>query len=370
MVVKIGTAVLTDERGRFDALRFGRLCDELAEAAAERELVVVSSGAIALGLERLGLERRPGDLPGKQAAAAVGQGALMQRYAEAMGKRGLAVGQILLTHEDVADRQRYLNARQTLAALLAQRALPVINENDTVSVEEIQFGDNDALAGLVVGLCGAELLVLLSDVDGLYDRDPRDATAAAPAKLVAEVAEVTPEIEALAGGSRSGLGTGGMIAKVRAARLAAESGAVTVVAPGRRDGSLAALLRGEPVGTVFGAPRLPLRARQRWIAHALKPKGRLLVDAGAREALLRRGGSLLPSGLRAVEGDFGRGAAVEIAGEDGRPFARGLAGYGASELSRLCGRKSGEIAGILGYKYLDEIVHRDDLILLEGGAAA
>ncbi|MHB1845986.1 MAG: glutamate 5-kinase [Deltaproteobacteria bacterium] len=369
VVVKVGTAVLTDAKGRFDPVRFAALCLELAQAAAERELVVVSSGAIALGVARLGLERRPSDLPGKQAAAAVGQCDLMQRYAAALGGHGLVVAQLLLTHADVADRQRYLNARQTLKALLAQRALPVINENDTVSVEEIQFGDNDALAGLVVGLCDAELLVLLSDIDGLFDRDPRDpraprdATTAATARLLPFVPEVTHDIEALAGESRSGVGTGGMIAKVRAARRSAESGAVAVIAPGRKPGVLGAVLRGEEIGTAFGAPRLPLRSRQRWIAHAQKPKGRLVVDAGAREALLHRGGSLLPPGLREVVGDFARGAPVEIAGPDGQPFARGLTGYGAAELAKLCGHKTSEIAQLLGYKYLNEIVHRDDLVL-------
>ena len=361
VVVKIGTAVLTDPAGRFDAPRFAGLCDELAAAGKDRELVLVSSGAIALGVERLGLGQRPVDLPGKQAAAAVGQCRLMQRYAEELGRHGLTVGQLLLTHEDVEDRRRYLNARQTLGALLAQRVIPIINENDTVSVDEIQFGDNDALSGLVVGLCDAELLVLLSDVDGLYDRDPRDGPMAS---LISEVAEVTPALEALAGGSRSGVGTGGMIAKVRAARRAAESGALTVIAPGHRPGTLAAVLKGDRVGTLFAAPRPPLRSRQRWIAHALNARGKLVVDAGAREALLHRGGSLLPSGLRRVEGDFERGCAVDIALEDGAPFARGLAGYGSRELARLCGVRSTEIAPLLGYKYLDEVVHRDDLVLL------
>ncbi|HUB10135.1 MAG TPA: glutamate 5-kinase [Myxococcales bacterium] len=362
LVVKVGTAVLTDPSGRFDASHFEALATELAEVARRRELIVVSSGAIALGVEALGLVARPTDLPGKQAAAAVGQCWLMHQYAQQLGRQHLAVGQMLLTHEDFADRRRYLNARQTLGALLAAKAVPVINENDTVSVEEIQLGDNDSLAALVVGLCDAELLVLLSDVEGLFDADPK---AAADARLVEQVPEVTPEIEALAGGSRGGLGTGGMTAKVRAARRASDSGALTVIASGRRPGVLGALLRGENVGTIFGAPRPPLRARQRWIAHALHPKGLLVVDDGARDALRRRGSSLLPSGLTEVRGDFDRGEAVEIAGPDGKAFARGLAGYGSRELARLAGVRSGEIERVLGYKYLDEIVHRDDLVLLE-----
>lgn len=361
LVVKIGSAVLTDEAGHFDAARFTSLAAELAELARRCELIVVSSGAIALGVEALRLPARPTDLPVKQAAASVGQCRLMHLYTEQLGRHGLTVGQLLLTHEDFADRRRYLNARQTLAALLAARAVPVINENDTVSVDEIQLGDNDALAALVVGLCDAELLVLLSDVDGLFDADPK---ATAEARLVEQVPEITPAIEALAGGSRGGLGTGGMAAKVRAARRASDSGALTIIAPGRREGVLGALLRGEPLGTIFGSPRPPLRARQRWIAHALHPKGLLLVDDGAREALCHRGSSLLPSGLTEVRGEFERGEAVEIAGADGRPFARGLAGYGAAELARLRGLRSADIERVLGYKYLDEIVHRDDLVLL------
>jgi glutamate 5-kinase len=360
VVVKIGSAVLTDAAGHFDAPRFEALCQELAVAAGNHELVVVSSGAIALGVERLGLEKRPTDLPAKQATAAVGQCRLMQLYGEALGKRGFVVGQLLLTHEDVADRRRYLNARQTLAAILAQHVIPIINENDTVSVDEIQIGDNDQLAGLVVGLCDADLLVLLSDVDGLYERDPRDDPNA---KRIPQVTELTPEIEAIAGVSRSGLGTGGMATKVRAAKRATETGALTVIASGRRAGTLSAVLRGDDVGTVFGAPRPPLRARQRWIAHALRTKGTLIVDAGAREALVRRGSSLLPSGLQRVVGEFERGAAVEIADVEGKPFARGLAGYGSEELAHLCGVRSAEIESLLGYKYLDEIVHRDDLVL-------
>ncbi len=363
VVVKIGSAVLADAAGRFAADRFSALCADIAEAAREREVVIVSSGAIALGVRELSLPSRPVSLPGKQAAAAVGQCLLMQLYGAELSRRGRRAGQVLLTHDDVADRRRYLNARQTLQALVANGVVPVVNENDTVAVEEIQFGDNDALAGLVAGLWDAELLVLLSDVDGLYDRDP----AVPGARRITEVALVTEEIEALAGNSRSGVGTGGMIAKVRAARRAAESGTLSIVAAGRTPGVLPALLRGEEIGTLFGAPREALRARQRWIAHALEARGRLHVDAGAREAIVTRGGSLLASGLRRVEGAFGRGEAVEIAGEDGRPFARGLAGYGSEELARLCGARSAEIEARLGYKYLDEVVHRDDLVLLAVG---
>ncbi len=360
VVVKIGSAVLTDASGRFEPARFETLCKEIAVAAGNREIIVVSSGAIALGVETLKLETRPTDLPAKQATAAVGQCRLMRLYGDELGKHGFVVGQVLLTHEDVADRRRYLNARQTLAALLERRVIPIINENDTVSVDEIQIGDNDALAGLVVGLCDADMLILLSDVEGLYERDPRDDPQA---QRVQQVTELTAEIESLAGASRSGLGTGGMATKVRAAKRATETGALTVIASGRIKGTVTAVLRGEDVGTVFGAPRPPLRARQRWIAHALRAKGTLIVDAGAREALVRRGSSLLPSGLQRIVGDFERGAAVEIAGQDGKPFARGLVGYDSQDLAKLCGVLSSEIESLLGYRYLDEVVHRDDLVL-------
>ena len=366
VVVKIGTAVLTDEQGRFDPARHAALCGELAHAAQTRQVVVVSSGAIALGVERLGLGRRPTELPLKQAAAAVGQCRLMHRYEDELARRDRVVGQLLLTHDDVADQRRYLNARQTLLALLGAGAIPIINENDTVAVDEIQFGDNDSLAGLVVGLCDADLLVLLSDVDGLYSRDPR-LPGPTPARLLSEVEEISPALEATATGSLSGLGSGGMAAKLRAAKRAADIGAVTVIAAGKRAGVLGSVLAGENTGTVLGSAEGiagRLRLRQRWIAHALEPAGILRVDAGAEAALRNRGGSLLSSGLVEVEGRFERGSPVAITGPTGQPFARGLSGYSADELRKIRGANSRSIEELLGYKYLDEVVHRDDLVLL------
>lgn len=365
VVVKIGTAVLTDANGRFDGERHAALCEALEAAARDRQIVVVSSGAIALGIERLGLAHRPADLPLKQAAAAVGQSRLMRHYDEQLGGRGRTVAQLLLTHEDVADQVRYLNARQTLAALLATQVIPIINENDTVAVEEIKFGDNDALASLVVGLCDADLLVLLSDVDGLYTRDPR-LPGSTPAELVREVAEVTPALLQTATGSRSGLGTGGMAAKLRAAKQAADVGAPTVIAPGKLPGALTAVLAGEALGTVFDAPEggARLTLRKRWIGHALVPQGVLTVDAGAAAALRVRGSSLLAKGLLEVSGAFLRGSPVDIAEKEGPAFARGLTGYDADALRKIRGARSDAIEELLGYKYLDEVVHRDDLVLL------
>jgi glutamate 5-kinase len=366
IVVKVGTGTLTDPAGRFDRENCARLAAELAEAAAGRKLVLVSSGAVALGAERLGLARargRPWDIPTKQACAAVGQPHLMAAWGEALGEHGRNVAQVLLTADDLASRKRFLNARRTLDRLLVEDVIPVVNENDTVAVEEIKVGDNDTLAGLVAGCVEADLVAMLTDVEGLFDRDP----AAAGAALVREVPRVTSEIERMAGGAGSERSVGGMATKVKAARRLSAQGVATALLSGRRPGALAALLRGEPVGTVFAAGKDRLSSRKGWLAAAARGKGTILVDPGARRALVEQGRSLLPSGVKAVDGHFGVGDPVDIAVERGRPFARGLAGYAAEELRRIAGLKTSEIEGALGYKYLDEVVHRDDLVVLEGG---
>nr|WP_253910448.1 glutamate 5-kinase [Pyxidicoccus fallax] len=361
VVVKIGTNALTNATGRFNRTHFDALGRDLLWAAQGRELVVVSSGAIALGVERLGLPGRPKDIPGKQACAAVGQSRLMQAYEETFSGAGRAVAQVLLTHEDVQDRRRYLNVKHALERLLAAGVVPVINENDTVSVDELKFGDNDTLAGLVAGVVEAEALVLLSDVEGLYTGDPRrDETA----ELMLAVERVTPEVLALAGGTTSGVGTGGMATKVRAAARATESGIRCVITSGAVPGRLRAVLEGERVGTLFEPTGNRRSARAAWIAHALRPRGKLTVDAGAREAIVTGKRSLLPSGVRGVEGDFGRGDPVDLADESGAVFARGLATYEAAELRRIAGRRTADIEAVLGYRYLDEAVHRDDLAVL------
>ena len=360
VVVKIGTNALTRASGRFDRAHFEALAAELAKAAQARELVVVSSGAIALGVERLGLSARPKDMPGKQACAAVGQSRLMRAWEEALAPR--VVAQVLLTHGDVQDRRRYLNARHALERLLAERVIPVVNENDTVSVDEIKFGDNDTLASLVAGLVGADALVVLSDVEGLFDRDPRGDPGA---RLLGVVEKVSKDVLALAGASGTAVGTGGMATKVRAAARASELGIRTVITAGQTPGNLTRVLAGEDVGTLFEADAGRRHARAAWIAHALKPKGTLRVDDGARRAVLERNKSLLPSGLRAVEGNFSQGDPVDLADEKGRVFARGLAAYGADELRRLAGKKTSAIEATLGYRGLDEAVHRDDLALVD-----
>jgi len=361
LVVKLGTSALTDARGRFDRAHFDALSAGLAQAAAGRELVVVSSGAIALGVERLGYDARPADIPGKQACAAVGQSRLMRAWEEAFARSGRVVAQVLLTHDDVQDRRRYLNARQALRRLLAEGVIPIVNENDTVSVDELKFGDNDALAGLVTGLVEADALVILSDVEGLYDAHPAKAP---DARLVSEVKQVTAEILALAGGTASGVGTGGMATKVRAAAQATEVGAVCVITSGRAPERLAEVLAGQPVGTFFERQQERKNARRAWLAHAVRGQGRLVVDDGARHAVVEGKKSLLPSGIQRVEGEFSEGEPVELVDAQGVPFARGLAAYSSTDLRRILGKKSAEIAEILGFRSLDEAVHRDDLTTL------
>jgi glutamate 5-kinase len=362
-VVKIGTGALTNATGRFQRSHFDLLAEDLLAAASARQLVVVSSGAIALGVERLGLDTRPKDIPGKQACAAVGQSRLMQAYEEAFARQNRLVAQVLLTHEDVQERRRYLNAKHALERLLEQQVVPIINENDTVSVDEIKFGDNDTLASLVAGLVEADALVVLSDVEGMFDADPRTNPQA---KLLTEVDAVSPSVLALAGGAASGVGVGGMATKVRAAARVAELGIRCVITSGRVPGCLRQVLAGEAVGTLFHPSASRKKARRAWIAHALRPQGRLVVDDGAKSAVVARKKSLLPSGIRQVEGHFDEGDPVDLVDAHGHVIARGLSSYSAEALRKLAGKSSGEIEAVLGYRTLDEAVHRDDLVLLGG----
>jgi glutamate 5-kinase len=369
LVVKVGTGTLTDAAARFDRQNCERLSGELAELAGRHGLVLVSSAAIALGAERLGLVRSPRkswDIATKQAAAAVGQPDLMAEWGRALGAHGRQVAQVLLTAEDLASRKRFLNARHTFEKLLEHGVVPVVNENDTVAIEEIKVGDNDSLAALVATCVGADLVVMLTDVEGLYDRDPRSPGA----RLLSDVPRVTAEVERMAGGAGSERSVGGMATKIAAAKRLAAQGVGTALLSGRRPGALAALLAGDPVGTYF-APAAERRAgRREWLMLAARGKGTILVDAGARKALAGQGRSLLPSGVRGVEGSFGVGDPVDIAVEGEAPFARGLAGYGADEVRRIAGLKSSEIERTLGYKYLDEVVHRNDMVLTDAGREA
>jgi glutamate 5-kinase len=363
IVVKLGTGALTVETGRFNRAHFQALCGDLSQVAQGRELVVVSSGAVALGVERLGYPQRPKDIPGKQACAAVGQSRLVQAYEEALAQSGRSVAQFLLTHDDLQDRRRYLNAKHVMERLIGEGVVPIINENDTISVDELKFGDNDTLAGMVAALIGADLLVILSDVEGLFSADPRKDPSAT---MLEEIPSLTPEVMALAGSSTTGMGVGGMWTKLRAAERVTELGIPCLITSGKAVGRLPRVLAGERVGSLFHARPRSRSARGAWIAHVLRPKGTVKVDPGARLALVEGKRSLLPSGILAVGGSFSQGDPVDLLDEAGQLFARGLAAYDSNELRRIAGRQSSEIEGILGFKYLDEAIHRDDLAVLKG----
>jgi glutamate 5-kinase len=356
VVVKIGTAVLTDDEGQIDlkvVQEIARQCEHAL--AAGRQVALVSSGAIALGRAQLALQARPKKMDALQACAAVGQSQLIRLWSEAFAPFGRTVAQVLLTHADLAHRQRFLNARGCLFELSTRGAIPIINENDTVSIEEIAFGDNDALSGQVANLLSADLLIMLSVAPGLLDGD----------RCVAEVAPGDRKIDRLIWKQTSGPGTGGMITKVGAARSVAARGAMAIIAPGKLPGVLDQVLSGEELGTLFLPASQAMSSRAQWIAQTLRAKGNLSLDQGAAEALLLRKRSLLPTGVLGVEGSFARGDPVDLAGPDGSVFARGLSAYSSAELGMIRGRRTREIYSILGYHLGDEVIHRDDLVILK-----
>ncbi|MBI1734270.1 MAG: glutamate 5-kinase [Candidatus Rokubacteria bacterium] len=361
LVVKVGSGLVTSPSTGADADRIETLAAEIAAVREGRQVVLVSSGAIATGMARLALGSRPRSIPEKQAAAAVGQAALMWQYEVAFKRHGIPVGQVLLTATDISDRARYLNARNTLTTLLRLGVLPIVNENDTVAVDEIKVGDNDNLSAHVAALIDADLLILLTDVDGLYTADPaRDPDA----RKLDHVEAVTGEIRQLARGPAGETSVGGMATKLEAAQKATASGVPMVIARGGDKTILARVLAGEPVGTYF-APRADrLAARKRWIAFAVPPTGRLTVDAGARRALADEGKSLLPSGLVSVDGDFTAGDVVTVLDPGGAEFARGLVNFDAGDVRKIRGAKSREIEVRLGYRSFDEVIHRDNLVIL------
>ena len=362
LVVKVGSSLVTREGRGVDAEAIARWAGQVAKLRqAGRSVVLVSSGAIVEGMQRLGWARRPHSMHQLQAAAAVGQMGLVQAYESSFRGHGLHTAQVLLTHADLADRQRYLNARSTLRTLLDLGVVPVINENDTVVTDEIKFGDNDTLAALVTNLIAADALIILTDQSGLYESDPRKNAEAA---LVAQADADDPKLEAMAGGTGSELARGGMLTKVQAARRAARSGAHTVIASGREPDALLRIARGERLGTLLTARTAPIAARKQWLADHLTVSGLLTLDAGATKALVRDGKSLLPIGVTTVSGDFARGEIVGCLDPEGRQVARGLVNYSAEETRRIMRRPSGEIESVLGYVDEPELIHRDNLVLL------
>jgi glutamate 5-kinase len=360
IVVKVGSSLVTNEGRGVDPLAIGNWCRQLAGLAREgRELIMVSSGAIVEGMKRLGWSTRPSQLHELQAAAAVGQMGLAQMYERLLSEHGLRSAQVLLTHADLADRERYLNARSTLMALLGLKVVPVINENDTVVTDEIKFGDNDTLGALVANLVEADALVILTDQQGLFSSDPRSDPQA---QLVRMADAGDPDLERMAGGAASSLSRGGMIAKVLAAKRAARSGADTVIAWGREPDVLARLASGESIGTLLRARTAKLTARKQWMADHLQLRGSVTIDAGASAKLLGEGKSLLPVGVIAVDGEFARGEVIAVRDASGREIARGLSNYAAGESRLIARRPSSQIEAVLGYSNGPELIHRDNMV--------
>lgn len=359
IVVKTGSSLVADAEGRIKNRWMASLIEDILGLREEgKEVLLVSSGAVALGRKALGLTAPKLKLEEKQAAASCGQATLIRTYQRYLEPSGVIAAQILLTIEDSENRRRYLNARQTMQTLLDLGALPIINENDTVATAELRFGDNDRLAARVAQMMGADLLVLLSDIDGLYTSNPQQNPGA---KHLPRVEQITPEILAMAGGAASHTSSGGMVTKIAAAQIAHSSGCHTVIGKGTGQNPLRALFSGGK-HTLFPAPESPKNARKRWIADTLAPQGEVVIDAGAEEAL-KRGKSLLPAGVKATKGEFARGDAIRVVNEKGAEVARGLSAYAAGDMARIHGLKTDQLEAVLGYKGRSEVIHRDDLVL-------
>lgn len=367
VVVKAGSAVLTDSNGLKTEV-IANLARELTFLRSTgREVILVSSGAVAAGRQCLGAGKKlASGLKVKQALAAMGQSLLMQAYEQAFGALQQKVAQVLLTHADLSSRDRYLNVRNTIHTLFEFGVIPIINENDTVSVEELRFGDNDTLGALIANMIGAEMFIILTDVGGLYTANPLEDPEARP---VYTVARIDREVEAMAGHTRSALGTGGMQSKIRAAKMVAASGGSSFIGPGNRRDILRDLFSGNLVGTFFLPSKDKIPSRKHWIGYVLKPQGTLVLDDGACRALVERGKSLLPSGILKVEGSFGVGAPVQCRDTEGRVIGAGLTNYSAADIERIKGRRSNEIKEMLGFNDSEEVIHRDNLVLLDAGGA-
>lgn len=356
VVVKCGTSVLTNERGRLDREQLACLAQEIAEVMKEgRECLLVTSGAIAAGVERLGLKSRPSTIPELQAAASVGQGLLMSEYAHFFSQQGVAVGQVLLTQNDFIHRENYINARNTLSRLLDLKVLPIINENDATAVEEIRFGDNDFLAALVACGVKADALIFLTDTEGFLKEG----------ELVGEVAEISKELEKWAGGAGTPFGSGGMVTKLQAAKIATAAGISMVIARGKKEGIIAQLLKGEDVGTFFLPQEKRLSSWKHWIAYVLPSKGRIKVDDGAKKALIEGKKSLLPVGVVSSEGSFKIGDAVDLIDQQGRVFAKGITSFSQREVEKAKGKRTRDLSEVFPGAFGEEVIHRDALVVLK-----
>lgn len=363
IVIKVGTSTITYANGKRNFSQIDRLAREISDLQNQgKEMILVTSGAVAVGVDRMGLPGKPKSIPGKQAAAAVGQGVLMHTYEKFFADYGQIVAQVLITKTEAIDRHRYTNTRNTFMELMRQRVIPIVNENDVVALDELKIGDNDNMSALVAGIVDADLVIILSDVDGLYTANPQTHPDAV---IVPEVVEITPEIEASAGGVGSARGTGGMATKIQAAKAATSSGIHLVIASGTEKNAITRVLQGEELGTLFVSRENRLQFRKRWLAFGAKIAGSIVVDDGCAKAIRKAGGcSILPAGVFAVQGEFLPGSTVSVIDKDAHELARGLVHYSSAELEQIKGCNSGEIANILGHKNFDEVIHRDDLVIL------
>ncbi len=362
IVVKVGTSTLTHSTGKLNLERIERLVSELAEFAKQgKEVILVTSGAVGAGMELLGLTEKPKTIPEKQAAAAVGQGVLMHTYEKFFSEHGQIVAQVLLTREDSVKRSRYTNCRNTLLTLIDMGVIPIINENDAVAVDELKIGDNDTLSAMVASIVDADVLIILSDVEGVYTDNPQSNPEA---KLIGEIMDITPEMEALAGGPGTKRGTGGMYTKIQAGKIAVNSGVSMVIATGLRDGVLQDILTGEQVGTVFLSKENRLQVRKRWLAFGARTHGVITIDKGCEKAILSGGSSLLATGITAVDGDFEHGNTISVVTLEGREIARGIANYNGEDARKIIGVHTNGLVKILGSKPYDEVIHRDNMVLL------
>ena len=362
VVVKIGTSTLTYNNGKLNLFRIEKLVRELADLANQgKEIILVTSGAVGAGLDRLGSTERPKTIPEKQAVAAIGQGILMHMYEKLFAEYGQIVAQVLLTRENSVKHKLYINSRNTLLTLLKMSVIPVINENDAIAIDELKIGDNDTLSATVATIVDADLLIILSDIEGVFTANPQNDPTA---QLIEEITDITPEIEELAGGAGSKLGTGGMYTKIQAAKIAVNAGVTMVIASGALEGVVRNILSGENIGTIFPAKEQHLQVRKSWLAFGAMIKGELVVDEGCEKALITEGSSLLSVGIVEVKGTFDQGNSVRILSKQGREIARGLANYNSEEIKKICGKNTNNISKILGSKLYDEVIHRDNMVIM------